>query len=410
MSVKWKEHFNKKTNERLILSTIGEMMRLASKENALSLTAGEPYDLLYPSEALKKAFEKTLNGNLVSHFSYSNERKGIYPLRNWIKKWMANEELIPSWVTEENIFITSGSQEGLNFVTELLLEEGQTILVESPTYPEALLVFTKEGARFLEVPLEEDGPNIETFRNLLTKEKISFFYSIVNYQNPTGYSTSTQKKKAILELAKEHNFLIIEDDPYHHLYYDAPPERSYLSLAGEDCRVIYLGSFSKIVAPGLRTGWVVAPKEVIDQMLKLRVLSTLCPQTLPQEALLYFLQETNMSEYLSSLRLAYRRHRDAMIEGLEKYVKPLGLSFQVPKGGFFIWGRIPEIKDMQDFARFCIMEEKVAFIPGDIFFAEPSNGRDTIRFSFAKTPPEKAIEGCKRLGFALKKYLKQLHN
>jgi len=410
MSIKWDEHFNKKTNERLILSTIGEMMRLASEENALSLTAGEPYDLLYPSEALKRAFEKTLNGNLVSHFSYSNERTGIYPLRSWIKKWMADEGLLPSWVTEENIFITSGSQEGLNFVTELLLEEGQTILVESPTYPEALLVFTKEGARFLEVPLEEDGPNIEAFKNLLKKERISFFYSIVNYQNPTGYSTSAQKKKAILELAREHNFLIIEDDPYHHLYYDAPPEKSYLSLAGEDCRVIYLGSFSKIVAPGLRTGWVVAPKEVIDQMLKLRVLSTLCPQTLPQEALFNFLQETNMPEYLSSLRQAYRQHRDAMIEGLEKYVKPLGLSFQIPKGGFFIWGRIPMIKDMHDFARFCIMEEKVAFIPGDIFFAEPSNGKDTIRFSFAKTPPEKAIEGCRRLGSALKKYLEQLQN
>jgi 2-aminoadipate transaminase len=410
MSIKWDEHFNKKTNERLILSTIGEMMRLASEENALSLTAGEPYDLLYPSEALKRAFEKTLNGNLVSHFSYSNERTGIYPLRSWIKKWMADEGLLPSWVTEENIFITSGSQEGLNFVTELLLEEGQTILVESPTYPEALLVFTKEGARFLEVPLEEDGPNIEAFKNLLKKERISFFYSIVNYQNPTGYSTSAQKKKAILELAREHNFLIIEDDPYHHLYYDAPPEKSYLSLAGEDCRVIYLGSFSKIVAPGLRTGWVVAPKEVIDQMLKLRVLSTLCPQTLPQEALFNFLQETNMPEYLSSLRHAYRRHRDAMIKGLEKYVKPLGLSFQIPKGGFFIWGRIPMIKDMHDFARFCIMEEKVAFIPGDIFFAEPSNGKDTIRFSFAKTPPEKAIEGCRRLGSALKKYLEQLQN
>ncbi|HCD71809.1 MAG TPA: PLP-dependent aminotransferase family protein, partial [Thermovirga lienii] len=182
MSIKWDEHFNKKTNERLILSTIGEMMRLASEENALSLTAGEPYDLLYPSEALKRAFEKTLNGNLVSHFSYSNERMGIYPLRSWIKKWMADEGLLPSWVTEENIFITSGSQEGLNFVTELLLEEGQTILVESPTYPEALLVFTKEGARFLEVPLEEDGPNIEAFKNLLKKERISFFYSIVNYQ------------------------------------------------------------------------------------------------------------------------------------------------------------------------------------------------------------------------------------
>ena len=405
MTVKWEKHFNEKTKKRLILSTIGEMMLLASQQNALSLTAGEPYDLLYPSEALKRAFEKALNGNLVSHFSYSNERTGMYSLRKWIKEWMALEGLLPSWVTEDHIFITSGSQEGLSFLTELFLTEGQTILVESPTYPEALLTFTKEGARFLEVPLEEDGPNIEAFRNLLAKEKISFFYTIVNYQNPTGYSTCTSKKKAILELAKEHDFLIIEDDPYHHLYYDAPPEKSYLALAGDDDRVIYLGSFSKIVAPGLRTGWIIAPEEVMGQLLKLRVLSTLCLQTLHQEVLFNFLTETDIPSYLNSLRHTYKQHRDAMVEGLDAYVKPLGLTFQIPKGGFFIWGRMPQVKDMHYFAKYCIVEEKVAFIPGDIFFADPSKGRDTIRFSFAKTPPELAIEGCKRLGSALKKYL-----
>jgi 2-aminoadipate transaminase len=379
------------------------MMRFVAEEKALSLTAGEPFEELYPSERLKEAFERTLGGG-PSLYTYSNERRGKDNLRTWIFQWMKRDGLVPPWASEENIFITSGSQEGLHFLTECFVEKGRKILVESPSYPEALVSFKKEGADFIDVPLHEDGPDIEAMKKVLERENISFFYTIPTFQNPTGSLTSDEKRLEVLELAQKHDFLIIEDDPYRHLSLTGIPGRTYLSLAGDDDRVLYMGSFSKIVAPGMRIGWALVPDAVGDAFLKLRVVSNLCLSEFNQVALLNFLEDLDFDAWLSHLQNAYRNHRDAMVEGLKRDAKEEGLSFNNPRGGFFIWGRVPWIKDMHDFARFAVMEEKVGILPGDIFFIDPSRGRDTIRLSFAKTPPQVAKEGCRRLGRALRSY------
>lgn len=399
----WEDRFNEKTKSRLTLSVIGEMMAYVAREKAMSLTAGEPFEELYPADALREAFGKALQED-PSIYAYSNERSGIPELREWISTWMHSDGLAPSRVTGDNVFITSGSQEGLHFLAECFVEPGTTVLVESPSYPEALIAFRKEGARFVDVPLGPDGPDIEVLESILAQERISFFYTIPTYQNPTGYVTCDAKKRAVLDLARKYGFFILEDDPYRHLSYAGPPGSTYLSLAEGDDLVLYMGSFSKIVAPGMRIGWVVAPLEVIKALLKLRVVSNLCLPVFNQLALMFFLKDLDLAAWLAKLRIAYRSHRDALAEGLRQEAGPQGLVFNIPEGGFFIWGRIPWIKDMHDFARFAVAEEKVGVLPGDIFFIDPLKGKDTLRLSFAKTPPHIAAEGCRRLGRALEAY------
>lgn len=399
----WSNFFNERISGRLTLSVIGEMMRFVAKEKALSLTAGEPFEDLYPANALRESFCKALEGD-PSIYAYSNERCGIPELREWIISWMKSDGLTPSWASADNVFITSGSQEGLHFLTECFVEEGRTVLVESPSYPEALLAFQKEGARFVDVPLLEDGPDIEAMERTLSRNPVSFFYTIPTYQNPTGYTTSDAKKRAVLELARKHGFFILEDDPYRHLCYGQAPPDTYLALAGDKDNVLYMGSFSKIVAPGMRIGWVTASDTVIQALLKLRIVSNLCLPVFNQLALMNFLRELDLKAWLAKLCAAYRSHRDGLVAGLEQEAAPMGLQFNVPDGGFFIWGRVPWLEDMHDFARFAVLEEKVGILPGDIFFTDPSRGRDTLRLSFAKTPPGMAAEGCRRLGRALARY------
>jgi len=399
----WKARYNEKTDKRLTLSVIGEMMAFIAKEQAISLTAGEPFEDLYPADALRESFGKALEGP-PSMYAYSNERSGIPELREWISAWMHSDGLAPSWVTGENVFITSGSQEGLHFLTECFVEPGTTVLVESPSYPEALIAFRKEGARFVDVPLHEDGPDIDAMGKILETENISFFYTIPTYQNPTGYTTCDAKKGAVLDLARKHGFFILEDDPYRHLSYGQAPGSTYLSLAQGDDLVLYMGSFSKIVAPGLRIGWVVAPDEVMQTLLRLRIVSNLCLPVFNQLALMNYLRSLDLDAWLGKLRNAYRLHRDALAKGLREEGQPQGLEFNIPEGGFFIWGRIPWIRDMHAFSRFAVLEEKVGVLPGNTFFINPSCGKDTLRLSFAKTPPHVAAEGCRRFGRALRAY------
>ena len=317
---------------------------------------------------------------------------------------MRGDGLLPEWVTSDNIFITNGSQEGLSLLSECFLHPGDTILVESPSYPEAFGVFRKFGVKCLGVPLLPDGPDLEAMETLLADQKIKMFYTIPTFQNPSGFTTSDEKKRRILDLAKKHDFLIIEDDPYRNLSFEGFPGGTYLHAAGDDERVIYLGTFSKIIAPGLRCGWVISSGEVTEKLIKLRVMGTLCLPELIQNAILDFVTGIDLPQHLKRLSDTYRQHRDALSSSLREHACPEGLEITSPGGGFFLWGRVPWIRDMGRFAYFAIRNEKVAIIPVKIFFPESGSGIDTIRLSFSKVTPAMAEEGAKRLGEALRKF------
>jgi len=399
----WRRFFNECSKNRFEDSAIASMMKIASEENAMSLAAGEPFGDLYPVEDLKNTFMKSISRELPI-WGYSNSRTGVPPLRQWIADWMSGDGLLPEWVGAENIFITNGSQEGLYLLCECLLDPGDKVLVESPSYPEAFGIFRKFGAECLPVPLTDKGPDISVLEGILENNRVKFFYTIPTFQNPTGFSTSDEKKRQVLELARRHDFLILEDDPYRNLPFELLPGGTYIKASGDDQRVIYLGSFSKIIAPGLRCGWVAAPGQLLEKLVKIRIMGTLCLPELIQYAILEFVRTVDLPKYLDDLSRTYRLHRDALVSSLGRHAQPHGLEISVPEGGFFLWGRVPWIKDMQDFALFAIREEKVALIPGRDFFLEEGVGMDTLRLSFSKVTPLMAEEGGRRLGSALSKF------
>ncbi|MCD6183820.1 MAG: PLP-dependent aminotransferase family protein, partial [Thermovirga sp.] len=238
---------------RMYDSKIQEMMELVHSFNALSFTAGEPSADLIPQKRIKDAFSKAFEcGEDI--LGYYHDIAGHVGLREWIASWMKAEGLMPANFDRRNILLTVGSQEGLSLFTEAVIDPGDIVVTEDPSYPEAFLAFEKEGAVLRTIPMDKEGPSAEALKVLAEEGGIKCFYTIPCYQNPSGKVTSLDRRKEILNLAKKFNFLILEDDPYRHLWFDEMPPSSYLSLPQNDGRVIYLGSFSKIVAPGIRCG------------------------------------------------------------------------------------------------------------------------------------------------------------
>lgn len=383
-------------------SVISEMMYLVKERRALSFTAGEPSVDLFPLDGLKEAFNKAFSDPSV--LSYHPDNAGLKELREWIVQWMAEDKLLPPWVSAGNVILTNGSQEGVNLIAEALINPGDVIMTESPSYPEAMGTFRKEGARFAPVLVDKDGPDLNAMEGVLQRERVKCFYTIVNFQNPTGCTTSDDRKARVLELAKSHGFFIIEDDPYRNLRLEGEPTDSYIRMAGSDDRVIYLGSFSKILAPGLRCGWLVAPSSLASKLVELRVSIEISLSALVQRAVYEFLKCTDLKSHLESLRSVYRKRRDALVSALREHAVPLGVRFDVPKGGFFLWGEIPGVENIYELAKFAILEEGVGFIPGKPFYPDGAGPEGSMRLSYAKVSPEEAKEGAVRLSRAIQKF------
>lgn len=390
--------------ERLDPTEIGIMIKLAIKHDAISLTAGEPSADLYPTEELKEAF-KTIFDDL-SLLGYAKEDFGLRELRDWITDRMRADGMIPDWVTSDNILLTNGAGEAIELVAETLIDPGCTVLVEAPTFTETLLTFRKQGANCVGVPSDDDGIIPEEFEKILKKRSVRFLYTIPNFQNPSGRTSPLERRAAILEIARRYDVPVFEDDPYHYLSYDGEPPATYLKLAGDDRRVLHSNSFSKLVAPGMRCGWLVVPDAIIPHLNAFRVSAGLTRPAILQKGLHAYLSNINFGKRVEFLRAAYRERRDGMLRAIDEHLAPLGVRTNRPKGGFFIWGEADGVDDMTAFARFAVEKKKVGIIPGSAFYTmdEAKNGRRSFRLSFAKVAPETAGEGLRRLAEAFAEY------
>ncbi len=340
-------------------SDIQEMIELVYRHGALSFTAGEPSEELLPLEKLRSSLSAAFDGG-PEILNYYHDSDGHEGLRQWIAEWMRRGGILPDSLGWEQLILTTGSQEGINIAVEGLVNPGDTIVVEAPSYAEALLTFAKERPVMEGLEMDKEGPLPEALEALARKKKIKFFYTIPNFQNPSGAVTSLERRKAILALAQKYDFLILEDNPYGHLYYDEAPPGAYLSLPENDGRVIYLGSFSKVIAPAIRTGWLISSPELHAKFHQIRVTNDLNLPTILHEGVFRFVRDCN---------------------------------FEAP------W-----LDNSMDFARFAVENEKIGVIPGQIFYTAPENYKDTLRLSFAKVCPENAEEGCSRLARAIAKY------
>jgi len=374
--------------------------------DVISFGGGMPAPEIFPTEEFGVACEKVLRDQGAQALQYG-PTDGYLPLREMIARHSARYGIE---VTPENILITSGSQQALDLVGKLFINRGDRILVESPTYLGALQAWNAYGAEYVSVPSDQDGIVISELEKAL-RYGPKFIYALPNFQNPTGVTYSLERREKLVELADRYGVPIIEDDPYGQLRFEGEnlPSIAFLDNklhdqnGGYSGNVIYLSTFSKTLAPGMRLAWVIAPAEVITKMVQTKQGTDLQTPTFNQIVAYEVAKHGFIDQHVLTIRKVYRERRDIMLEELEKNM-PDGVSWTHPQGGLFLWVTLPEYMDTSIILKDAIAE-KVAFVPGESFY--PYGGvKNAMRLNFSNAKPEKIREGIQRLSKVVKKYVK----
>nr|WP_210388049.1 PLP-dependent aminotransferase family protein [Ciceribacter sp. L1K22] len=380
-------------------SEIRELLKLLERPDIISFAGGIPDPALFPDEAFKTAYADIFSGDQVGAALQYSVSEGYKPLREWLRGEM--EKLgIPC--TIDNIFITSGSQQALDYLGKLFLSPKDTALVTWPTYLGALQAFNAYEPNYDQLSLSGNRTP-ESYKAAAEKNggAVKFAYLSADFANPTGETVDRAGRERLLKLAEELDIAIIEDAAYQSLRYDGEPVPPILALeiaekgSIEETRTIYSGSFSKTLAPGLRVGFVVAAMPVIRKLVLMKQAADLHSSTINQIAITH-VAERHFPEQVAKIKSAYSARRDAMLKALEKYM-PAGTTWTKPEGGMFVWVTLPEGMDGAELLARSVETEKVAFVPGQAFFADRS-GTNTLRLSFSCANEAMIDEGIKRLG------------
>ncbi|MGB9695462.1 MAG: PLP-dependent aminotransferase family protein [Caldisericaceae bacterium] len=400
MGIEWGEKFSTRS-KGMKASAIRELLNLINNPEIISLAGGMPDPTLFPKEILGEiAKDVTVNhgGKALQY----GPTEGIQPLRETIVN-LAHKEGIDS-VAIDNVLVTTASQQGLDLVGRIFVDPGDTILVEAPTYVGGLQAFHAVQANFVTVPLDEDGLNTDALQSTLddlANKGINpkFIYVIPNFQNPAGVTMTLERRKKLLDISHKSNLIILEDDPYGDIYFEGEKLPSLIEL-DKIGNVIALRTFSKILAPGLRLGWIIADTEVIKKISIAKQGADLCSPSLTQYIADKFIRDGNLDSYLELVRKNYKIKKDAMLSALEKYF-PEGCSWTKPHGGMFVWASVPEYIDT-DALFIEAVQEKVAYVIGSAFYPYGED-KHHMRLNFTLSTPEQIDEGIRRLGNLLKK-------
>ena len=385
---------------RMKASEIRELLKLLDQPDIISFAGGIPDPDLFPKTAFQDAFAEALNGPMAAQGLQYSTSEGHKPLRVWIAAQM---QAIGIPATPDNILITSGSQQALDYLGKLFLSPGDTALVGWPTYLGALGAFNAYEPRYDKLdPLSNRSGADYTAAAKEAGGAAKFAYLSVDFANPTGATVSRAARERVIDLAEEMDIAVIEDAAYQSLRFDGDAIPPILALEAERrngdleaCRTIYCGSFSKTLSPGLRVGWVCAAMPVISQLVLMKQAADLHSATLNQIAVAS-VAEQHFDSHIDTIRSAYRARRDAMLEALQAHM-PDGVSWTKPEGGMFIWVTLPDTLDGADLLKQSLESERVAFVPGHAFFADGS-GRNTLRLSYSTSTEGKIAEGIERLG------------
>lgn len=382
-------------------SELGEILKLIEEPDIISFAGGLPASELFPVEEMKKVSVKVLDENGEEALQYSGSQ-GYLPLRNHIAKRM--NEKGKTNVKAEDILVTSGSQQALDFAGNVFLDEGDIVLCESPSYLGALNAFKGYKPEIMEVPTDKEGMITEELEKMLKENaKVKFIYVIPDFQNPTGITWSLDRRKKFMEVVNKYEIPVIEDNPYGELRY----EGEFLpALKSFDTKglVIYLGTFSKIFCPGYRLGWTCASKDILQKFITCKENSDLQTSTIGQRELSKYIDDYDLDEHVEKIKSTYKKRRDLMLDCMEKEF-PEVVSFTHPHGGLFTWVKLPEKLNAQDLMKKCV-ENKVAYVPGGFFFPE-GNKENYFRLNYSSSKEEKIVEGIKRLGDVLKEALNE---
>lgn len=399
----WYSNYARRT-AGLTVSEVRALFAVASRPEVVSLAGGSPFVAGLPEELIRSAFDRMLREHGPESLQYGGGQ-GIPQLRERILELMAIEGITDA--SADDVVTTTGSQHAIDLVTKLFIDPGDVILVESPTYVGALGTFKSYEADVRHVEMDDDGLNPEAVAAAIHAaraegKKVKFLYTVPNYNNPTGVTMPMSRRREILDLCIREDVLILEDNPYGLLYFDEPAPNAMRSLDAE--HVLYMGSFSKILSPGVRVGYVLAPHGVREKLILAVESSILSPSTFNQWLVTEYLDTADWRGQIDTYRGIYRERRDAMLQALEEYLPQL--SWTTPQGGFFTWVQLPEgLNSKQMLPR--ATTELVAYTPGSGFYAD-GRGFDKIRLSFSLPDPERIRLGVRRLANVINNELELL--
>ena len=376
-------------------SAIREIFKYAADPSVVSLSAGNPAPDAFATKQIGEICADIFATHPIDALQYS-VTEGYPKLREFIRGYMKSRHNIGR--DFDDVLVTSGAQQIMEMCAKVLCNEGDYVIAEDPSFIGSLNCFRSLGAKLKGVPIEPDGMCIEALADALEHTpNVRFIYTIPNFQNPSGVTMSLEKRHALYDLAKKYSVLIVEDNPYGDLRYagdDLPNIKSF----DEDGIVIYSGSFSKVIAPGLRVGYTVAPTEIMKKMVVAKQGEDVHTNILAQMICYEFMTRYDFDENLAFLRKLYSRKAQFAMDLLDMYVVPQGISYLPIQGGLFLWCTLPDSVDMPDFCKRAVLEHKVAIVPGTAFLCDEKGTSQCFRINFTTPSDEKLEEGVKRLG------------
>jgi len=405
MQTPWENRFAQRT-QHMGSSAVRELLKFTELPDVISFAGGMPAPEVFPIEEFRAACERVLKDFGPQSLQYGTT-EGFLPLREMIARHSARYGID---VTPDNIMITSGSQQALDLLGKILINPGDHILVESPTYLGALQAWNVYGAEYVVVEADEHGMVTDALEEGL-RSGPKFIYVLPNFQNPTGATLSLERRHRLIELADQYGVPIVEDDPYGQLRFEGEHLPSVVVLDGQfrdNCQpcyrgnVIYLSTFSKILAPGLRLAWVIAPPVVIRKLVQAKQGADLHTSTFNQLVAHEVGRGGFLDRHIHTIRRVYRERRDVMLAAMDGYFPP-GVEWTHPEGGLFLWGILPEGLNSNEVFTMAV-DRKVAFVPGGAFYPR-GGGENTMRLNFSNATPEKIREGIARLGRVLQEKL-----
>ena len=376
----------------LAASEVRALFAVASRPEVVSLAGGMPYVSALPQELVTAAMERVMRDNGAVALQYGSGQ-GMPALRQHILEVMALEGIRAG---VDDIVVTTGSQHALELVTKLFINPGDVVLAEGPSYVTAMVVFKSFQADIQHVPMDEFGLVPEALREHVARLKaagkpIKFLYTVPTFSNPAGVTLTWGRRLEILEICRANGILVLEDNPYGLLYFDGQPPHAMRSVEEEG--VIYLGTFSKTLAPGFRVGWALAPHAIREKLILANEAAVLSPSSFTQHVINEYLSVADWRAQIDTFRGVYRERRNAMLSALQDYLPDL--SWTNPAGGFYVWVTLPDNLDSKSMLPRAV-KELVAYTPGTAFYAD-GGGRTNLRLAFSYPTPEFIREGIRRL-------------
>ncbi len=388
-----------KRMESLNASEIREILKLTQSPDIISFAGGLPAPELFPVKEIEHVTATLMREQGPKVLQYATT-EGYLPLREKIAARMNRK--FHTKVVSDDILITTGSQQGLDFSGKIFLNEGDVVLCESPSYLGAINAFQAYGPKFVQIPTDDYGLVMEELDNILaTTDKVKFIYVIPDFQNPTGRTWPMDRRRKFMEIINKYEIPVIEDNPYGELRFEGEIQPSLKSLDTKGL-VVFLGTFSKTFCPGLRVGWVAADQKLLDKYITVKQGADLHSSTMSQCQIDKYMDLYDLDAHVVNLVELYRKRRDLTIKTMKEEF-PDNVKFTNPEGGLFTWVELPENVNARDIFMKCI-EQKVAFVPGGAFF--PNGGHEnTLRINYSNMPEDRIVEGLKRLGTVLKQNL-----